>query len=115
MKGGLQVCLRKNNDHSFSNKFHIFFSGPSLPFRLANPIMVTSPTGKGVVILGGMYSRTMFELTDSMEWEQLDKTLQHDYSGPLAVPIPDNLTCEISNESISGEICTCVKSTCLLS
>ena len=76
--------------------------------------MVTSPTKKGVVILGGTCSKAMFELNDSMKWTHLEKTLQHDYFGPFAIPIPDSLTVEISTAGES-EICTCMRSTCTIS
>ena len=55
--------------------------------------MVTSPTGKGVIVMGGSYpggySKTMFELSQSMEWTRLEQTLQIDHWAPLAIPIPD--------------------------
>ena len=58
--------------------------------------MVTSPTGKGVIVMGGItnsggYSKAMFELTQSMEWTRLEQTLQIDHWVPLAIPIPDEL------------------------
>ena len=47
----------------------------------------------------GGYSKAMFELTQSMEWTRLEKTLQIEhYGGQLAIPIPDELVCE-KNES----------------
>ena len=48
----------------------------------------------------GNNSKAMFELTQSMEWTRLEKTLQieHKRGGQLAVPIPDQLVCE-KNES----------------
>ena len=52
--------------------------------------MVTSPTGKGVITVGG-YSKAMFELTQSMEWTRLEQTLQIEHLAPLAIPIPDEL------------------------
>ena len=64
--------------------------------------MVTSPTGKGVIFMGGMTeseenSKAMFELSQSMQWTRLEQTLEkehtlqieHDF--PLAIPIPDEL------------------------
>ena len=65
--------------------------------------MVTSPTGKGVIAMGGISSgrdsKAMFELTQSMEWTRLEKTLQIEhYGGQLAIPIPDELVCQ-KNES----------------
>ena len=71
--------------------------------ELAGHAMVTSPTGKGVIVMGGStppleYSEAMFELTQSMEWTRLEQTLQIDHWAPLAIPIPDQLVCE-KNES----------------
>ena len=65
--------------------------------------MVTSPTGKGVIVMGGEtapfeFSKAMFELSQSMEWTRLEQTLQIDHWAPLAIPIPDELVCE-KNES----------------
>ena len=65
--------------------------------------MVTSPTGKGVIVMGGStapgeYSKAMFELSASMQWTRLEQTLQIGHFAPLAIPIPDELVCE-KNES----------------
>ena len=65
--------------------------------------MVTSPTGKGVIAMGGStapgeYSKSMFELTQSMQWTRLEQTLEIDHLALLAIPIPDELVCE-KNES----------------
>ena len=66
--------------------------------------MVTSPTGKGVIAMGGITesgenSKQMFELSQSMEWTRLEQTLQIEHNGgQLAIPIPDELVCE-KNES----------------
>ena len=66
--------------------------------------MVTSPTGKGVIVMGGETeseedSKEMFELSQSMEWTRLEQTLQIEHNGgQLAIPIPDELVCE-KNES----------------
>ena len=54
--------------------------------------MVTSPTGKGVIVMGGITesgraSKAMFELTQSMEWTRLEQTLQYDHHYPLVIPI----------------------------
>ena len=58
---------------------------------LANFTMVTSPTGKGVIVMGG-YSKAMFELSQSMEWTRLEQTLQIEPNGgQLAIPIPDEM------------------------
>ena len=61
--------------------------------------MVTSPTGKGVIVMGGITnswnnSKAMYELTQSMEWTRLEQTLQIEHGGQLAIPIPDELVCK---------------------
>ena len=60
--------------------------------------MVTSPTGKGVIVMGGTKrygcgwgSKAMFELSNSMQWTRLEQTLKNQHGGPLAIPIPDEL------------------------
>ena len=62
---------------------------------LAEHAMVTSPTGKGVIVMGGSYpggwSKAMFELTQSMKWTRLEQSLQIGHKYPLAIPIPNEL------------------------
>ena len=59
--------------------------------------MVTSPTGKGVIVMGGETeseenSNAMFEFSSSMQWTRLEQTLQIEhFLYPLAIPIPDEL------------------------
>ena len=59
--------------------------------------MVTSPTGKGVIVMGGETesgedSKAMFELSQSMEWTRLEQTLEIEHFGrSLAIPIPDEM------------------------
>ena len=67
--------------------------------KLSRPAMVTSPTGKGVIVMGGRSSKAMFELSQSMEWTRLEQTLQiQHYGGQLAIPVSDELVGE-KNES----------------
>ena len=67
--------------------------------------MVTSPTGKGVIAMGGSYPggttsslkknfKAMFELTQSMKWTRLEQTLQIEHFDLLVIPIPDELVYE---------------------
>ena len=70
--------------------------------------MVTSPTGKGVVIMGGnkifleksetMFERSLFELSNSMQWTTLEQTLELDHYFPFAVQLPDELVNEKKNK-----------------
>ena len=58
--------------------------------------MVTSPTGKGAIVMGGRRaprknSKAMFELSASMQWTRLEQTLQIEHWAPFAIPIPDEL------------------------
>ena len=71
--------------------------GPNLPMKLMGIKMVTSPTGKGVIVIGGKTNRrkeskVLFELSESLEWITLEQTLQkcHDF----VTPIPDELVYE---------------------
>ena len=63
------------------------------------PAMVTSPTGKGVILMGGRSkdcwnSKAMFELTESMKWNPVKQNLQNDHYRLLVIPIPDELVYE---------------------
>ena len=86
------------------------FSGPKLPFKLSQASMVTSPTGKGVVIVGGWneksskYSTSLFELDGrTMRWTKLKQTLEYGRVGHISFPIPDHLTAIKScNHSTQG-------------
>ena len=71
--------------------------------------MVTSPTGKGVIVMGGYTnsennSKEMFELTQSMKWTRLEQTLKIDHFAPLAIPIPDELVYEKDHQSMKNYV-----------
>ena len=79
--------------------FKLLISGAKLPFKLYDSAMVTSPSGKGVVIIGGwngnknIHSNALLELKDiSKEWVPLKQTLQHSRDGHVAIPIPNDWT-----------------------
>ena len=62
--------------------------------------MVTSPTGKGVIVMGGetnfgRTSKALFELTQSMQWTRLEQTLKIEHFASLAIPITDELVNKI--------------------
>ena len=72
----------------------IFILGPNLPFKSCKLAMVTSPTGKGVIVMPRI-GKDMFELSDSMVWTKLKQTLQINHgAGILAIPIPKELVYE---------------------
>ena len=70
------------------------FAGPSLPYRLYNSPMATSPDGGGVILFGG-YNKDRFypedkilELRfDSNEWIPLPQNLNPSREGHVVVPI----------------------------
>ena len=87
--------------------------GPNLPFRLKASSMITSPDGKGVILIGGQTGFTkeeifkdnesrlnlkeistdvMIELrSDTMEWNILEKTLNFPRNRHIAIEIPYDL------------------------
>ena len=101
---GFKVCVLNLFQNNILKKstFNIYISGPNLPLELKGHVMVTSPTGKGVIVMGGISSglnskasKAMFELSESMQWTRLEQTLQIGHWAPLAIPIPDELVFEI--------------------
>ena len=74
---------------------NIWIPGPNLPLTL-EPSLVTSPTGKGVIAMGSKLPSELFELTESMEWKNLEQYLQfNDHFYPTAIPIPNELIYEV--------------------
>ena len=65
--------------------------------------MVTSPTGRGVIVIGGMsfgaISKNIFELSASMQWTRLEQTLQINHRNHFLLTIPD----ELVNEKIEAK------------
>ena len=59
-----------------------------MPSPIVGPGMVTSPTGNGVIVIGGA-QHFMLKLSDSMQWTKL-KHLNYVHNYPLVVPIPDD-------------------------
>ena len=58
--------------------------------------MVTSPTGKEVIVMGGETesgedSKAKFVLSNSMQWTILNQMLQSNHWTPLVIPISDEL------------------------
>ena len=66
--------------------------------------MVTSPTGKGVIAMGGLFSKAMFELSQSMEWTRLEQTFQIGHWALLAIPIPDEFVYEKGHQSMKNYV-----------
>ena len=76
-------------------------SGPSfkLPSQIEKASMVTSPNGRGVVLIGGslmgfMFSKSMLELwgnsLETLKWIPLNHTLQFARRHHVAFLIPDD-------------------------
>ena len=77
-----------------------------MPFELWNSAMVTSPSGKGVVVIGGWNynegktSNALLELKgiSSKEWVPLKQTLKHAREQHVAISIPDDWTLPNTDE-----------------
>ena len=74
----------------------LIFPGPKLPFKLSESAMVPSPSGRGLVVIGGWNdnegkdSNVLLELKgSSMEWVPLKQTLEYARDEHVAIPIPD--------------------------
>ena len=75
-------------------------SGPKLPFQISDAAMVTSPNGRGVVLIGGIIyndkfgtpSDLLMELCgsskSSLEWICLEQKLQYPRAYHVVFPIP---------------------------
>ena len=97
-----------------------------MPFKLSQASMVTSPTGRGVVIIGGWnenskkYSTSLFELDGrSMEWVKLKQKLGS-YSSHLVTNPEFLLVCNcfskknvfsIKNHSIFYDLVQLIRTT----
>ena len=94
------------------------FSGPKLPMMVSESSMITSPTGRGVILIGGskqldpkitvmrevgilrvkskdLFSDSLIELTgnsiSTLKWTILEQKLLYPRSSHVALSIPDNL------------------------
>ena len=108
------MVIRKNIKY-FNLDINIIFTGPRLPCRLERSAMVPSPSGHGVVLIGGksVYSyrkimasteiNVLLELTayckpyrvnpmNSLEWIELDQKLEYSRCSHIAFIIDDDLT-----------------------
>ena len=73
----------------------LHFAGPSLPYKLYDSAMATSPDGGGVILFGGKngdkraLEDTILELRfDADEWTELPQKLNHSRYGHVVIPIP---------------------------
>ena len=103
-------------------------SGPKLPLgNLYGSTMVPSPTGKGVVVIGGMTNElgyegrtreddppynsldtttALLELSgdsiDSLQWTTLDQELKYERAYSLAFPIPNEVVANLEVTKINS-------------
>ena len=71
------------------------FAGPSLPYKLYDSAMATSPDGGGVILFGGWtgdnkaYEDKILELRfGANEWSVLTQKLNQPRSEHVVIPIP---------------------------
>ena len=102
------------------NYFEFYFVGPELPgpYKRYGSTMVTSPTGKGVILIGGefqnkpfrkgfvrpmpknIYSNELIELSgdslDSLKWTVLDQKLVYPRKDHVSFLIPNEVASKLS-------------------
>ena len=63
-----EVHLPSMNSNS-SSGMHI--SGPNLPYKLKYPALVTSPTGKGIIAIGGLRKKCELIVLSAAQYSQV--------------------------------------------
>ena len=84
------------------------FLGPKLPFPLCGATMISSPTEKGVVLIGGLKqnmkqnweaSSDLLELSgdseETLEWKILEQKLQHPRGCHVSFSISNDIAATI--------------------
>ena len=95
------IEIKHTSSKSFS--LYSFISGPKLPMKLYGSAMVTSPTGKGVILTGGsskvknmLYCKAiLIELSgrsfQTLKWTALDQKLKYPRGDHLALLISEEV------------------------
>ena len=93
------------------------FLGPKLPFELCHSTMVSSRTGKNVVMIGGCTNRRCFygffpdspyllELSgdskETLDWKILDQKLQHPRHNHILFCISNDMADTLTTKSIGS-------------
>ena len=84
--------------------------GPDLPYKIHCSKLVTSPTGKGVVLIGGFHitedekwrrSHSLWELSgdsiENLQWKEMCQQLKFSRASHIAFIIPDQVYNNIYN------------------
>ena len=105
------VCVVKANTYELLQipiKYYNFqFLGPQLPFKVRDFAMTPTPSGKGVILIGGYddthrrSSNLILELNgetlNSLSWNIMEHKLKFQRSYHTAVLVPDDLTTQKSS------------------
>ena len=95
----------KDQAQSLKYKKTSILLGPKLPYKLEEFTMISSPTEKGVLIIGGSTSNFVFtsdilELSgdsiDTLEWKILDQKLQHARSLHISFSVSNEIAAMIT-------------------
>ena len=98
------------------NDIKIFFLnpiGPKLPVGLIHSTMISSPTGMGVMMIGGRTKlNPMFpdilELSgdskETLEWKTLDQKIQYPRIFHLSVSISNDIAANLTMKSIGSSL-----------
>merc|ERR1712150_375404 len=85
--------------------------GPKLPFALYGSTMISSPTEKGVVMIGGTKQKIgnfsdLLELSgdsqETLKWKILEQKLQHPRSYHVSFSISNDIAATLTTKSIGS-------------
>ena len=94
------------------------FLGPKLPFALFGSTMISSPTEKGIVMIGGattkgvtanrIVSYNFVELSgnsvETLEWKILEHKLQYARYGHVSFSISNDIASTLTSESVASSV-----------
>ena len=89
------------------------FLGPKLPFALFGSTMISSPTEKGIVMIGGattkqIVSYNFVELSgnsvETLEWKILEHKLQCARFGHVSFSISNDIASTLTTESVASSV-----------
>ena len=94
------------------------FLGPKLPFALFGSTMISSPTEKGIVMIGGattkgvtanrIVSYNFVELSgnsiETLEWKILEQKLQYPRCGHVLFSISNEIASTLTTESVASSV-----------
>ena len=112
MEKGYDIYHQKIHENDIKN-FFLNSIGPKLPVGLFHSTMISSPTGMGVMMIGGRAKlNPMFpdilELSgdskETLEWKTLDQKIQYPRIFHLSVSISNDIAANLTMKSIGSSL-----------